>query len=114
MTARSRILIQSAHPEDHTTPSPPHVDSAFPIIPQKIETQTVAGFANLRNQSRAHTGPTRRIHQALENRVLHPLAEVLAELATRRNRRRPSSVSVFTSYATTTSIMALLPALISK
>src|ERR1039457_1881731 len=52
----------------------------FPVVPQKVKPQTVGGLIDLPNQVRPHPHPPRRVHQALEHRILHSLPLVFAHL----------------------------------
>src|ERR1039457_3602320 len=52
----------------------------LPVVPQKVKPQTVGGLIDLPNQVRPHPHPPRRVHQALEHRILHSLPLVFAHL----------------------------------
>src|SRR5437773_1062600 len=53
----------------------------LPVVPQKIEPQTVIILADLPNQSRPQASPLSGIHQALEYGVLNALPAILTNLS---------------------------------
>ena len=58
--------------------SPRHVDPPFPVIPQKIEPQTIHLGIDNPDRSTLEHDPLRGIDFDLEDRILHPLPEIPA------------------------------------
>src|ERR1039458_7071326 len=52
----------------------------MPVVPQKIDREAVRPRLNLHNQPRPQLDPLRRIYQAFEHRLLHPLPKIHAQL----------------------------------
>ena len=46
------------------------------VRPQAVEAQAVSGWVDLAQQAGAKRGPLRGVHLALEDRLLHALAEI--------------------------------------
>jgi len=53
---------------------------ALPILAQEIETKAIPFLVKGLQQALAQPGPLSRVHDTFENRILHPLPEVLANL----------------------------------
>jgi hypothetical protein len=55
-------------------------DPALPMLSEKVEAQTVLLWINFVDQALAELRPLGRVHQALEDGLLHALAKVAAFL----------------------------------
>jgi hypothetical protein len=66
--------------DGHVTLEVECLDAMLRVVPQKVEAQAVIRFLDFTDQARPQPRPLRGVHQAFENGVLNPLAEVLAKL----------------------------------
>ena len=73
------------------------LDTSPPVGPEVIETQAVLPVIDLIDQTMLQDCPLRRVYDAFENGILHPLAEVFTSLGHPIEATRAAGVFCATS-----------------